>query len=814
MRLIAAMILLSFGTMRCLAGESCVIVRDGRPAATIVVAKEPTRSAQFAAFELQYHIRRITGAELPVVADDVKAEGVRILVGASAATEELGLKKDGFAAQEYLVKAADGNIILMGRDKDDKGKVNYSLSPGADDSWPPLLEDQATCYAAYDFLEKCCGVRWYWPTEAHMVFEPRTTLSVEPVERRRSPSYKYRWPCGWNFPDPLWAATTSPPARIGETDILRRTETNLFWRRMRVGGEKFAANHTFGTWADRYNDTHPGWYGVGYPKGAYAQPCMSSPEVVAQCVQEARDYFDKGIVPPGGQCNGIFFGVVPNDNGAWCRCPKCQARLTRNESGMFSNGSAGTLVHGFVNEIAKELRKTHPDKYVSTLAYADYAFPPADVELEPNIAVMLCLHIRNWWAPAMERNDMAFAEAWAGKRNRPIYLWLYDCFPQENAMNGRFHCFPAFMPHLLARQLRTFHEFGARGVFLNGFAWYVFDGDYRWKVTMDSGIGAAEQLHSLVMFKMLDDPSQDVDAILDEFFNRYYGAAAAPMKELCRQLELTFCTPENYPPEIQKGERHTHQTEELAWKWLGTEERMLAWAALMRQAEDAAKTDAEKSHVELFKKGVWDYMAAGRKLYLDRLDMASKKLPSELWVEPLAATANGYPAAADWTKSPSVSFWRTPAGDPADRKMEARVAHDGKFLYLRFEDETDPAKLKKGRDPESGDCWQLLIARRNGDPLLRTAMGPSGTSQTFITGSTDIFSWDNRAKLVSDTGAPGKWTLYAAIPLDRLLPGGMKPGWQIYANFIRSTPQGEHFLWHPMPEGFRDTSSLGLIGLE
>ncbi len=794
--------------------SALALVKGGAPVSTIVLAKEPTRAAQFAARELQYHVRKITGAELPIVADDAAVEGRRILVGASAATEALGLRNDGFAPQEYLVRVGPEAIVLMGRDKDDKGKVNYSLAQGADDSWPPLLDDQATCYAVYDFLERSCGVRWYWPTEAHMVLEPTATLAVVPVERRRSPSYKYRWPCGQQFPDPLWAATTTPSAQLGVAGSLSRCEASLFWRRMRVGGEKFAANHTFGKWAERYNESHPDWYGVGQPKGAYAQPCMSNPEVVAQCVQEARDYFDKGIVPTGGQCDGIFFGVVPNDNGAWCGCATCQARLTKNESGMFSNSSAGSLVHNFVNKIAKELRTTHPDNYISTLAYWDYAFPPADVALEPNIAVMLCLHIRNWWEPAMEKNDMAFVEAWAGKRDRPIYLWLYDCFPQEIAMNGRFHCFPAFMPHLLARQLRTLRGYGARGVFLNGFSWYTFEGDYRYKVARGAGISPAEQLHSLVMFKMLDDPDQDVDAVLDEFFTRYYGAAAAPMKELCRQLEDTYCSSVNYPPEIQRGEKHVHQTEEIAWKWLGTQERMEAWATLMRQAVAAAQTDTEKAHVDLFAQGVWDYMVAGRKLYLDRLEMALKNIPSELWVEPQASTVDGDAKAVDWKQAAVVALWRTPSGDPVERAMELRVAHDGRFLYLRGEEVVDPTTLVTGCDPESGDCWQMLLTRRCGAPLLRVAMGVDGGCQTFVTGGADMFSWNGGVKVVSDTGTPGKWALYAALPLDKLLPGGMKPGWQLYANFIRSTPKGEHFLWRPMPQGFRDPDGLGVVGLE
>ena len=44
------------------------LVTDGKPNSTIVVAENSTPSANLAALELQYHIKKITGAVLPVFA--------------------------------------------------------------------------------------------------------------------------------------------------------------------------------------------------------------------------------------------------------------------------------------------------------------------------------------------------------------------------------------------------------------------------------------------------------------------------------------------------------------------------------------------------------------------------------------------------------------------------------------------------------------------------------------------------------------------------------------------------------------------------
>jgi len=49
--------------------EPLTLVQDGQPTAAIVLAAEPTRAAQFAAAELQYHLRKMTGATVPMVTD-------------------------------------------------------------------------------------------------------------------------------------------------------------------------------------------------------------------------------------------------------------------------------------------------------------------------------------------------------------------------------------------------------------------------------------------------------------------------------------------------------------------------------------------------------------------------------------------------------------------------------------------------------------------------------------------------------------------------------------------------------------------------
>ena len=129
--------------------------------------------------------------------------------------------------------------------------------------------------------------------------------------------------------------------------------------------------------------------------------------------------------------------------------------------------------------------------------------------------------------------------------------------------------------------------------------------------------GVGEQVDCYVTMKLLDDPSLNIDTMLDEFFTRYYGAAGGPLKRFYLRVEDIYSNPANYPEEVRTNLRkHFHQTEELAWKYLGTEARMAELGKLMAEAEKANTSDVEKQRVALFRKAVWDYMVQGRKQYL------------------------------------------------------------------------------------------------------------------------------------------------------------------------------------------------------
>ncbi|MGQ9731848.1 MAG: DUF4838 domain-containing protein [Candidatus Zipacnadales bacterium] len=484
-------------------------------------------------------------------------------------------------------------VVLMhcdegqGRPRDSSGRGVTRLD------LPDWYEERGTLNAVYDFLERFCGVRWYMPTEIGTCYPRLPTLTVRGHDVRRAPRMAYRW----ITPTNLYLPTSDNPVS---------SRANTLWRlRMRLGGRPFWVCHSFGGYYDRFYKDHPDWFAQG--QGDHpSQPCFTSPGFIAQVVQDARDFFDGKGAAPGTGAMGDIFPLVPMDDNRWCKCERCQAQLDAKEATnpQFTNGHASRYIWTFVNKVAREVRQTHPDKWIGALAYWEYGYYPEGIELEPNIIVQMCLHTRNWWCPSMEVNDRKVFDTWVqreGKR-RPLYLWLYYCFPALQSYWGKYNSFPSYFAHTAVQQMRMYHEAGIQGIFIE------HSSEFGQTHLMD-----VPDLY--VTLKLADDPSLDGEKLIDEFFSRFYGAAAEPLQRLYESIEQTYIRPSSYPPEIQKSPAHHHQTQELAWKWLGTEERMAEWSQLMEQAKRLAHTDLEKQRVALFERGMWEYMVEGKRQY-------------------------------------------------------------------------------------------------------------------------------------------------------------------------------------------------------
>jgi len=779
------------------------IVQEGRPHAAIVLPDDPVCAAQFAAYELRWHVAQISGAELPIIGegDPVESGITRICIGNTLEARRAGLSQRRFAPQEHAVRFLPGTILLVGRDAGNWAKVTHNLDDlAACENWPGFWEERGTLDAAYDFLERCCGVRWLSPTEGGTVLPKRDTLRVTSVDIRRTPAFEFRDAIGATGDNAAWydkytalwpedteqykayeqAAYPKLHAQYPDANqynAAKRMSSHLFLLRMRNGGKVTRCNHSLYGYYQRFwgkstdpeaaklfVERRPGMFAQGY-EGEPPQMCYSSRELIDQLAQDARDYYDRKKT---GADLGIFwrpalpnpFPVEPMDNGSFCKCPECQKWLAEAAaSGGFSNGLHSDYFFHFINEVQKGLAETHPDEGIVTLAYASHAAMPTKVRLDPRVAVQFCFAMnRSPWSPGYE-DELRLLQQWGTEGvGRPLYLWLYYTFPVETANNGKYHCFPGFFAHTIGEQFQLFRKYGYRGMFHCGYG---------------------QEVEAYVTFKLMDDPDANVDRLLDDYFEGLYGPAARPMRKLYEEIENVYCDPDNYPKEQASGA-------EIAWGHLGTEERMARFGRLLDEARPLAETDEQKHRVELFDLSVWSYMQAGRAQYLGR---TAAPVPSAQ--APRVPDAAGDVSQVDWEKAaPLDGPWFQRGGDqPASRKLGGRIAHDGTHLYIELTDPCDTSKLQASAMVFPCDDWELFVAGQRAAPYRQYAVGPTGLIVALSHGEVNfrpnVPIGDHGISAQSDTSAPDRWVTRLALPLESVIAGGVAPDGRLYLNVLR-----------------------------
>ncbi|MDD5706274.1 MAG: DUF4838 domain-containing protein [Kiritimatiellae bacterium] len=985
-------------------GDELTLSANGQPAASIVLSSKPTQAAALGAMELRDHIKRISGAELPIVPDFTEVKGPRILVGESAATRALGLRNADFRSQEYLIRRKDDTLILMGRDADkpfgievrgrpqwtegkfgkalafdgahdaivlmqpgfsdaqgsmeiwmlpaaetngvilrldgdpwsyhivsyEDGRLIYTtydgqpnggsaiksgkLAPGwhhvlatwnakasrkelfvdgqsvgtagyapthcakarlgigtmvgadaggfkgamdefrlsgsvrtpvahdaapADDAatlaalhfdegvgpphltsslrnarmsrdlYPDPYDGEGSCYAVYEFLERSCGVRWYGPTEICTVIPSNPTLTVKVSEVRRIPSMA--WRCV--MPSHNFGGLNNVPACPVLWGNPTVDEMWLYLHRMRNGGEHYGCSHSFYGYYDRFRHRNPRnpaawegqhleWFAHGYEGGlADPQMCYNCEEFIAQVVTDARAAFD-GKNPEGVASD--VFALGPMDNGNFCKCPVCKKTLinpAETNDTHFTNGKYSDYWFTFCNKVARELRKTHPGKYVSTLTYADWTRHPS-FRVEPNIAPQLALAGNTFLddpTAAVGRHIWGIYREWIRKgKGRPIYLWLYPEFPESSVWSPGYTCFPGFGARLIAKQMKMYVKDGIRGIYPEGIT---------------------TQLNEYLYNQMAFDATQDTEQIINEFFTLYYGAAAAPMRKLWLEIEETYTNPANWPEEFVKADRDVPITEENSWKRLGTTERMARWAGYMAEAKVAALTETEKTRVRLFEQGEWAPMVKAKQVYdamsahQTEVEQLKKALPPTSRIPKLAVPAEGDLSKVDWSRGETVPVTRDIQGYPVKRQAEATLAHDGTFLYLRFRETMDTAKLPRTAGIWGCDDWEVFLAAQRSKPYRQIGIGVSGHFEANAYG--ESAAWAPGIKAVSAVRTDG-WTVSLCLPMADVAPNGLKSGQSLYLNVIRGSTGGEaNLALSPnFSSGFHDPARLAEFKVE
>lgn len=780
-------------------GQVTLAVRGAkRQQCRIVLAANPTRSAQIAAAELRHYLEKMTGEQLRVVTDESWPDpGHKILVGESRLTRVLGLKSADFEPQEYLIQTAGNILILMGHDEPEHGVIHYDT----EDLWggfarvhdwclkPEQSKKLGSVYAVHTFLQDQCGIRWYLPGDLGEVCPQKDSVTARNLNIRRKPWTTYR-EIGMHWWQPEYLAKGDWTQR----DVL------LWQLRMKLfGDEAFVCNHSL----------IPGWFEKRVPDAAeimakgYERPtqlCLSSETLYRTVCQDADDYF-------AGKANwerarGDYFPVMPHDTSHYCECDACQAVLKPADNAVsgFWSDRASNYTWRLVNRVAEYVGREHPGKWVGCCAYARYTYYPDAPDLQTladNVYVMICRALPGAVRePDYASQSQALIRTWAERVNR-WYVWEYFSHIQGQREPARF---PGVFIHAIREDMTFLHSLGCRGVF-NEYETYLRD-------------CALSHLNVYMHLQLLNDIEYDVDKGFEEYCTLFYGPAAEPMKRILTRMEEQYVS--------MKDMSLAPEARSLDWSEACSIEVLDEFRAGLEQAAGKATEDPYQRRVRYFR----DQVFALLEKHAIREEARRKTGAFNLTVRPVV---NGFD---DFAGVPAhIPSFVSMNGDPITLKTEAWVGYDASHFLVRVKcHERDMDSLRAVVQPtdmstdgiNQDDSAELFIdvgrTRKNYVQLLANTNAAVRDHTRHHMRGFD-YTYDSHAT-VKVTRANAFWMLDISIPLPALtsepIAGDTVWGLNICRNWIRKDKGGYMHpdawtSWSPTYHGFHRPECFGLL---
>lgn len=498
-------------SITCSVNRAITLVQDGKPSATIVIAEKafqakpyqrdyratpkPEEKIRTAAKDLQAYLTKISGSTLPIVSDmDVAAgkAGNRIYIGESTDTVQLdlhyprGITKD-FREEGYAIVSKNSTLVLVGNDT---GPYH------------------GTEYAVFDLLSRL-GCRWYMPGEYGEYLPAMKTINVADCALAETPDFIER----------LWHSNGTAAQLAADDEFKIRNRMNYGPVLPDIGDESLRK------WVPdkALIATQPELFGRN-PDGTVS-PYMvnlTNPDTVAIVAGKIKEDLKKQIA------RGVAIPAValaPDDGRPIDLSEKTMAGNPGfiDLAGRQIDPTQVSISEGwfsFVNRVAEEVCKEYPDAIIGTNGYANRNMLPVGITLHPNLAVMFAaiwsdvLHPYNSPRSWQTRTKGEMLKRWCALNNRVL---LYD-YEEEMLMT----CLtPVPQVHNLRVNIPLMKQWGMAG--------FWDESRMSW---MEEGI-ATKYLRTRMMW----DANLNVDAVLEDYYAHWYGAAAKPAKAFWNAIE-------------------------------------------------------------------------------------------------------------------------------------------------------------------------------------------------------------------------------------------------------------------------------------
>lgn len=442
-----------------------------------------------------------------IITEENQTSSYRIVIPSAPTPHELKASK---VLQDYLLQISGTALPVI---RADKSKSDYEIVLGQNDRLDDLsiginLNDlkqdgfliktenkrliiaggnkKGTLYGVYTFLEKYLGCRMYSPKVKIIPEQKRIELGKindlqVPVIEYRTMSYEVSWDA--EYVD--WH-------KLSHDENGGRPDWGLWV-------------HTFNMLVppETYFKEHPEYYSEVDGKRIPTQLCLTNSDVLEITIQNLRKEIARNP-------EAKYWSVSQNDNHNYCQCEKCHAVDEREGS------PSGTIIQ-FTNKIAEQF----PDKIISTLAYQYGRKAPKTLRPNENVNIMLCsIEVPRDKPIDQDESSVAFmhdVEDW-GKISNDIIVWDYVIqFP--NLISP----FPNL--HVLQPNLQFFAKHGVTAMFEQG--------------NREVG-GEFAELRTYMISKLMWDPDLDVDALMNDFLQGYYGEAWQAIRHYIDEMTVAL----------------------------------------------------------------------------------------------------------------------------------------------------------------------------------------------------------------------------------------------------------------------------------
>jgi len=224
----------------------------------------------------------------------------------------------------------------------------------------------------------------------------------------------------------------------------------------------------------------------------------------------------------GWSANAIYgrtISLLPHDSFIACGCDDCAEFIHPDwgESGKYSE-----LVWQFIEKMAGWLEQDYPDKLITCLAYSYYSErPPELTSLPENVIVGMCprtyARTANDLDPDHYADLMRMVGEWSQVNDRKMLIWLHHLYRhRQERLTG--------VPMLLTGLYdKLFRDLAPHANLMH--------------IELDSDSITLEHLNRYVMLRLLYNPNQSAEALVEDYARSFYGPGAEIVQTMLRDIE-------------------------------------------------------------------------------------------------------------------------------------------------------------------------------------------------------------------------------------------------------------------------------------